>query len=116
MNEFEIIKKHIHVGYDILKSVEFPWPIAQIVLQHQERYDGSGYPAGLKKDEILIEARVLGVADVIEAMAFHRPYREALGIETALKEIEDNRGVRYDPDVADACLRLFKEKEFSFDE
>ncbi len=115
MNEFEIIKKHIHVGYDILKSVEFPWPIAQIVLQHQERYDGSGYPAGLKKDEILIEARVLGIADVIEAMAFHRPYREALGLDTALKEIKDNRGIRYDPDAADACLRLFLKKRFSFD-
>ena len=83
--EFEIIKKHIHAGYDILKSVEFPWPIAQIVLQHQERYDGSGYPVGLKKEEILIEARVLGVADVVEAMAFHRPYREALGIEKSSK-------------------------------
>ncbi len=113
--EFEIIKKHIHAGYDILKSVEFLWPIAQIVLQHQERYDGSGYPSGLKKEEILIEARVLGVADVVEAMAFHRPYREALGIEKALNEISDNRGIRYDPKVADACLCLFNEKGFIFE-
>jgi len=92
--------------------VESPWPLAEIVYQHHERMDGSGYPRNLKGDEILMEARILAVADVVEAMASHRPYRPTLGIDAALKEIEDNRGVLYDADVVDVCLRLFREKGF----
>ena len=112
--EFGIIKTHPQVGYDILKGIEFPWPVAKIVLQHQERLDGSGYPAGLKGDEIILEARILAVADVVEAMASHRPYRPALGIDRALEEISKNRGILYDADVVDACVRLFREKGFKF--
>lgn len=110
--EFNLIKTHPKVGYDILKAIEFPWPIAQMVLQHHERMDGSGYPSGLSGEEIILEARILGVADVVEAMASHRPYRPALGIDKALKEISKNKGLLYDSDVAEACLKLFKEKEF----
>ncbi len=112
---FDLIKTHPQVGYDILKTIEFPWPIAKIVLQHQERLDGSGYPAGLSGEDILLEARVLAVADVVEAMTFQRPYRPALGIDKALEEISENRGILYDPAVADACLKLFKNKGFSFE-
>lgn len=112
--EMDMVRTHPQVGYDILKEIEFPWPVAQIVLQHQERMDGSGYPAGLKGDEIILEARILAVADVVEAMSFHRPYRPAYGIDEALKEISRNRIVLYDPDVVDACVRLFKEKGFRF--
>jgi putative nucleotidyltransferase with HDIG domain len=108
--EFDLIKTHCRVGYEILKSIEFPWPIAQIVLQHHERMDGSGYPLGLGGEDILLEARILGVADVVEAMASHRPYRPALGIEKALQEISENRTTLYDPEVVDACLKLFREK------
>lgn len=110
--EFGIIKTHPEVGYDILKSIEFPWPIAQIVLQHHERMDGSGYPQGLSGEDILLEARIIGVADVVEAMASHRPYRAGLGIDKALQEISRNKGIFYDPDVVDACLGLFKDKGF----
>jgi putative two-component system response regulator len=110
--EFGLIKTHPEVGYDILKPIEFPWPIAQIVLQHHERMDGSGYPRGLSGEDILLEARILAVADVVEAMASHRPYRAGLGIDKALQEISEKKGISYDPDVADACLRLFKEKGF----
>ncbi len=110
--EFSLIKTHSQVGYDILKEIEFPWPIAQIILQHHERIDGSGYPSGLKGEEILLEAKVLAVADVIEAIASHRPYRPSLGIDKALEEISRNKGIFYDSDVVDACLRLFKEKDF----
>lgn len=113
--EFGIIKQHVRSGYEILKDVDFPWPIANIVVQHHERCNGSGYPNGLSGDEILLEARILAVADVIEAMASHRPYRPALGIETALKEIETHKGTLYDPRIVDECLRLFREKHFSFD-
>ncbi|MFQ5862395.1 MAG: HD domain-containing phosphohydrolase [Candidatus Brocadiales bacterium] len=112
--EYNIIKTHPQVGYDILKEVEFPWPVAQIVLQHQERINGSGYPLGLSDDEILLEARILGVADVVEAMSSHRPYRPALGIGKALEEISKNRGVLYDSKVVDICVRLFTEKGFEF--
>ncbi|MEE9584271.1 MAG: HD domain-containing phosphohydrolase [Candidatus Brocadiales bacterium] len=112
--EFEIIKTHSQVGYDILKDIEFPWPVADIVLQHQERMDGSGYPRGLSGDDILMEARIIAVADTVEAMASHRPYRAALGIDKALEEITKNRGTRYDADVVDACVRLFREKGFEF--
>jgi PAS domain S-box-containing protein/putative nucleotidyltransferase with HDIG domain len=114
--EFSLIKAHPVVGYNILKTVEFPWPIAEAVLQHHERLDGSGYPRGLRGDEILMEARILGVADVVEAMSSHRPYRPALGIDKALEEIERGGGTEYEPAVVDVCLRLFNEKGFEFDE
>jgi len=110
--EFSLIKAHAHAGYDILKEIEFPWPVAEIVLQHHEKLNGSGYPRGLKRDEILPEAKILCVADVVEAMASHRPYRPALGIEKALEEISKNRGVLYDSNVVDVCLRLFREKGY----
>jgi len=110
--EFALIKNHPQVGYEILKEIEFPYPIAQIVLQHHERVNGSGYPQGLKGDQIMLEAKIIAVADVVEAMASHRPYRPALGIEAALNEISQNKGVLYDPDVVEACLKLFKEGKF----
>jgi HD-GYP domain-containing protein (c-di-GMP phosphodiesterase class II) len=113
--EFSMVKTHPKVGYDILKMVEFPWPIAQIVLQHHERMDCSGYPSGLSGEDILLEARILGVADVVEAMSSHRPYRPAHGIDKALEEISQNRGVLYDPEVVDACLKLFADKGFKFE-
>ena len=111
-HEFGIIKSHPEVGYNILKKIDFPWPIAQIVYQHHERMDGSGYPQGLLGKDILLEARIMAVADVVEAMASHRPYRPALGIDMALEEISKNRGVIYDPEAVDACLRIFKEERF----
>ncbi|HEX2966763.1 MAG TPA: HD domain-containing phosphohydrolase [Syntrophorhabdaceae bacterium] len=110
--EFNLMKTHSQRGKDVLEGIEFPWPIADIVAQHHERLDGSGYPRHLKGDKILLAARIIGIPDVVEAMASHRPYRPALGIEAALAVIEANRGVSYDSDVVDACLRLFKEKEF----
>ena len=112
--EFGLIKTHPVTGYDILKGVEFPWPIAEVVYQHHERMDGSGYPLGLKENEILLEARILSVADVVEAMASHRPYRAALGIDVALDEISRNRGVLYDSQVVDVCLSVFRDGEFKF--
>ncbi len=112
--EFSLVKIHPLVGYNILKQIKFPWPVAEIVLQHHERLNGSGYPHGLSDGDILQEAKILGVADVVEAMASHRPYRPALGIDEALKEIYQNKGVLYDPQVVDACLRLFREKGFKF--
>jgi len=112
--EFSLIKEHARKGYEMLKNVESHWPLAEIVYQHHERMNGSGYPRNLKGEEILIEARILAVADVAEAMASHRPYRAALGIDAALKEIEDNKGTLYDAKAADACLRLFREKGFNF--
>ena len=112
--EFSLIKQHSQAGYDILKEVDFPWPIAQFVLQHHERKDGSGYPQGLKGDDILLEARIISVADVIEAMASHRPYRPGRGIEAALVEISGKRDILYDPAIVDAALRLFREKNFTF--
>ena len=113
--EFEMIKTHPEHGYNMLKDVEFPWPVALTILQHHERMDGSGYPQGLKGEDILLEARILGVADVVEAMSSHRPYRPALGIERALEEISHNKGKLYDPQMVDACLRLFREKKFKFE-
>jgi PAS domain S-box-containing protein/putative nucleotidyltransferase with HDIG domain len=110
--EFALIKEHARKGYEMLKDVESPWPLAEIVYQHHERMDGSGYPRNLKGEEILIEARILAVADVVEAMASHRPYRPGLGIDASLNEIEKNRGIFYDDAVADTCLRLFREKGF----
>jgi PAS domain S-box-containing protein len=110
--EFSLIKTHAQSGYDILKDIDFPWPIARIVLEHHERINGSGYPNGLIAEEALLESQILAVADVVESMASHRPYRPALGIDAALKEIENNRGTLYDNAVADACLRLFREKGY----
>jgi len=112
--EYSLIKIHPQAGYDILKGINFPWPIAQMVLQHHERLDGSGYPQGLKGDAILLEARILSVADVVEAMSSHRPYRPGLGIEVALAEISKQRGIYFDPAVVDACLALFREQHYSF--
>jgi PAS domain S-box-containing protein/putative nucleotidyltransferase with HDIG domain len=113
--EFSLIKEHARKGYEMLKDVESPWPLAEIVYQHHERMNGSGYPRNLKGDEILIDARIMAVADVVESMASHRPYRAALGINAALEELEKNRGTHYDADVADACLRLFREKGFQIE-
>ncbi len=112
--EFGIIKAHPQVGYEILKEIEFPWPVAEIVLQHHERLDGSGYPQGLSDGEILLEARIIAVADVVEAMASHRPYRPALGIDKALEEIQRGKGTLYDPPVVDVCVELFKVRGFGF--
>lgn len=112
--EFGLIKAHPQTGYNILKSIDFPYPIAQIILQHHERNDGSGYPNHLKSDQILLEAKIIGVADVIESMCSHRPYRPNLGIEKALTEINLNQGVLYEPEVVNACIVLFEKKGFQF--
>jgi HD-GYP domain-containing protein (c-di-GMP phosphodiesterase class II) len=112
--EFALIKEHSRSGYEMLKDVESPWPLAEIVYQHHERMNGSGYPRNLKGDEIIMESQILAVADVVEAMASHRPYRPTLGIEAALEEITKNRGILYDNAVADTCLRLFREKGYQF--
>ncbi len=112
--EFDLIKTHVEAGYNILKNVNFRDPVAEMVRQHHERLDGSGYPRGLKGDEILLPAKIMAVADVVEAMSSHRPYRPALGIDKALDEIKKNRGKLYDPDAVDACVRLFREKGFAF--
>lgn len=113
--EFTIIKLHPVLGYDVLKNLHLPWPIAQIIHQHHERIDGSGYPLGLSGEDILLEARILAVADVVEAMTSHRPYRAALGLDHALREISRSRGKLYDPNVVDTCLRLFGELQFEFE-
>jgi PAS domain S-box-containing protein/putative nucleotidyltransferase with HDIG domain len=112
--EFALIRTHAEIGYEILKDIEFPWPVAQIVHQHHERLDGSGYPRGLRDGDIMLEAKILSVADVVEAMASFRPYRPALGIERALEEIAGNKGILYDPAVVDVCLRIFSEQKFKF--
>jgi PAS domain S-box-containing protein len=113
-SEFSLIKQHPQAGYEILKGIDFNWPVADIVLQHHERLDGSGYPYNLQKDDILLESRILGVADVIEAMASHRPYRPALGIDDAFEEITMNRGTLYDPNVVDASIDLFTKRGYQF--
>lgn len=110
--EFSLIKTHSEIGYDLVKAIEFPWPIAEMVRQHHEKMDGSGYPQGLSGEEICIEARILCVSDVVEAMASHRPYRPSLGIDMALEEIEKKKGIHFDPKAVEACLRLFKEKGY----
>ena len=110
--EFSLVKEHSRSGYEMLKEVESPWALAEIVHQHHERMNGTGYPGKLKGDEILLEARILAVADVVEAMASHRPYRPSLGIKAAIEEVEKNKGILYDADVVDACLRLFREKGY----
>jgi PAS domain S-box-containing protein/putative nucleotidyltransferase with HDIG domain len=109
-NELSVLRDHTEAGYEILKGVAFEYPIADIILQHHERIDGSGYPHGLKGDQILLEAKIICVADVVESMASHRPYRPSLGIEIALNEIRKNRGTLYDPEIVDACLKLFAEQ------
>ncbi len=113
--EYAIIKGHAESGFEVLKDIAFPWPIAQIAHQHHERMDGSGYPEGLKGDQIIAEAKIVAVADVVEAMSADRPYRSGLGTEMALEEIRKNRGLLYDEAAVDACLALFEEERFSFD-
>jgi len=113
--EFSIIKNHCQVGYEILQRIDFPWPVTQAILQHHERLNGTGYPEGLTGEDIILEARILGVADVVEAMSSHRPYRPALGLDRALQEISQASGVLYDPEVVDACLKLLKKNEPEFD-
>ena len=112
--EISLIQAHSQAGYDILKGIEFPWPIADIIVQHHERMDGSGYPRGLAGEDILIEARIIGVSDVVETMSSHRPYRPSMGIDKALQEIILNKGTLYDSRVVDACLDLFNEQGFEF--
>ena len=111
--EFNLIKTHPVSGYNILKDIELPWPIARIVLEHHERIDGSGYPNGLKGEQILLESRIIAIADVVETISSHRPYRAAHGIDAGLDEITKNSGILYDPDLVDACLRLFREKNYN---
>jgi len=113
--EYGIIKNHVQIGYDILKKIEFPWPLADIVIQHHERIDGSGYPNGLNGDEIMFEAKILAVADVFETIASHRPYRPSLGVNRALEELSANKGILYDEDAVKACLFLMEEKKFEFE-
>jgi response regulator RpfG family c-di-GMP phosphodiesterase len=110
--EYEMIKTHVQSGYDILKKIDFPWPLADIVLQHHERLDGSGYPCGLKGDQILLEARIISVSDVFETIGSHRPYRPSLGVKKAMDELKENSGRLYDPDVVEACLSLVNQPGF----
>ena len=113
-SEMNLIKGHSQIGYNILKPISFPWPIAEMVLQHHERLNGSGYPQGLVAQEILLEARIIGVSDVVEAMSSHRPYRPALDLSKALDEILQNKGILYDTEIVDACIKLFNERNFKF--
>lgn len=110
--EFELIKTHSEAGFNILKDIEFPWPIARIVLEHHERINGTGYPQGLKNDEILLESKIIAIADIVEAISSHRPYRPAFGIEPALEEVAKHSGILYDAAVAEACLKLFRENRY----
>lgn len=110
--EYSQIKEHSRFGFEMFKDVELPWPLAEIIYQHHERMDGSGYPRKLKGDEILMEARILAVADVVDAMSSQRPYRPSLGLDAALEEIKKNKGILYDSAVSDACLRLFRGKGY----
>ncbi|MCR4396873.1 MAG: PAS domain S-box protein, partial [Candidatus Saccharicenans sp.] len=113
-SEWGLVKNHVKVGYELLKDIEFPWPVAEIIYQHHERLDGSGYPRGLKGEQIIIEARILAVADVVEAMSSHRPYREAHSLEETMAELEKNKGILYDEKVAEVCLKLLREKGYNF--
>ena len=113
--EFNIVKTHSQTGFDIIKKIHFQYPIEKVILQHHERENGSGYPGGLKGKDIMLEAKILGVADVVEAMSSHRPYRPSLGIKAAIIEIKNNKGILYDPDVVEACIKIIKSKKFSFD-
>jgi HD-GYP domain-containing protein (c-di-GMP phosphodiesterase class II) len=112
--QFDLIKEHVQLGYEFIKDVRFPWPIGEIILQHHERLDGSGYPQGLKGDDIGLESRIVAVADVVEAMGSHRPYRVALGIDLALDEIQSQSGKLYDAAAVKACLQLFREEGYKF--
>lgn len=112
--EYSLMKLHPQAGYEILSGIKFPWPIAKAVQQHHERLDGSGYPSGLKGSEIIIDAQIIAVADTVEAMSSHRPYRPGLGLDAALEEILRKRGIHFDPEVVDACIRLFKERGYAF--
>jgi len=112
--ECEFIKSHCQIGFDLLKNIDFPWPVLQAILQHHERLDGSGYPAGLTDQDIILEAKIIGVADVVEAMVCARPYGPAQGIDQALEEINQKTGLLYDLAVVNVCLKLFVEKGFSF--
>ncbi|MBA4395514.1 MAG: hypothetical protein C0407_18335, partial [Desulfobacca sp.] len=114
-HELSILRDHSQAGFEILKGIEFEHPIAEIVLQHHERLDGTGYPRGLSGDEILIEARIIAVADVVESMGSHRPYRPSLGMRKALHEIQEHKGSQYDGIVVNTCLELFQKKRFSFE-
>jgi len=114
-HEMEVVKKHSEVGYEIMKNISFPWPIAEIALQHHERLDGSGYPRGLNGDDILIESKIIATADVVEAMSSHRPYRPAMGIEVALAEIVNNRGLKFQPESVDACIKVLKRLDGKID-
>jgi putative nucleotidyltransferase with HDIG domain len=114
MPEFDLIKTHPEVGYEILRDTEFPWPIREMVLQHHERIDGSGYPNGLTGDQMVDEAKVLAVADVVEAITSHRPYRPALGIEKGLEAIKKGRGTAYDPEIVDSCIRVINDQGFEW--
>lgn len=113
--EYSMVQQHVVAAYELLKGIEFPWPVADIVGQHHERYDGSGYPAGLLGDQMLLESRILAVCDVVEAMWSHRPYRAGLGMDAALEELQNGRGTRYDPVVVDACVSLLRKGQFEFD-
>ena len=113
--EYDVIKQHPEAGYEVLKTIDFPWPIADIILQHHERLDGSGYPYGLKDERIYLESRIISVADVVEAITFARPYRPAFGIDKALEEILANRGRLYDTEVVDITVSLMKEQGFRFE-
>jgi HD-GYP domain-containing protein (c-di-GMP phosphodiesterase class II) len=113
-NQYNLLKEHAQLGYEIVKNVQFPWPIAQMILQHHERLDGSGYPRGLKADEIFLESRILTVADVVEAMSSHRPYRPSRGIDEALDEVLSNSGTLYDTEAVEACVNLFRNEDYQF--
>jgi HD-GYP domain-containing protein (c-di-GMP phosphodiesterase class II) len=111
--EYQLVQGHAQAGYEVLKNVKFPWPLAEVALQHHERMDGSGYPQGLKGEEILFDARIIAVADVVEAMSSHRPYRSGLGVDKAMAELEAGGGTKYDRTVVEACLTLFREKGYT---
>lgn len=114
--EFDLVKVHAQSGYEMLRDIAFPWPIARVVLEHHERINGSGYPYGTAGDQLLLESRILAVSDVVNGISYHRPYRPALGIDAALYDIRGNRGTLYDPEVVDACLRLFSLKKYKMEE
>ena len=113
-SELALLREHVQAGYEIVQGIDFPWPIAAMILQHHERMDGSGYPYGLAGEQILFGARIIAVADVVHAMASHRPYRPSRGVAAALRLIERDRGTRLDADVVDACTRLFHQRQFAF--
>ena len=114
--EFEMIKSHPEVGYDIIKNIAFPWPVAEMILQHHERLDGSGYPKGLKGNAIILEAQILTVADVVEAITAHRPYRASLSLDVAIDDIKKYKGIYYNPDIVDACLEIIQNTEFTLEQ